>query len=170
MTTDEYNHVSSLLERFFDGSTTKAEEQTLCLLFSEREDIPEEWAPYRAVFAYFDKGITEECLPAPKVWLPQRRRRLKRIAVVAASVALLLAGGGLYLHRETPFDPYEGSYIIRNGVRITDLDLIRPELEATLQRVMEEQAEVERLIASANDPDPELKRIIEELNLVFQTE
>jgi hypothetical protein len=35
-------------------------------------------------------------------------------------------------------DPFEGSYIIRNGIMITDPKIIRPELEATL-RMLEEQ-------------------------------
>ncbi|MDR1344381.1 MAG: hypothetical protein LBJ39_03415 [Tannerellaceae bacterium] len=142
MTTNEYKRISSLMERFFDGLTTKAEEETLYRFFSDAGDIPGKWEPYRKVFAYFENGMASECLPHREA-LPVRRSLRWRWTCVAAVVGLLLAGS-LYFLRDQPFDPYEGSYIVRNGVRIDDLDLIRPELEATLKLVREETAEAER--------------------------
>jgi hypothetical protein len=170
MTTEEYNDISSLLERFFEGSTTTAEEQTLYLFFSQKEDIPEEWESYRDLFAYFAKGIAGECFPEEKTFLPRRRHRLRWTAIAVASTVALLLVGRLYFHPQTPFRPYEGSYVIHNGIRITDIDLIRPELEDALQRVMAEQAKAERMFASADEARREARQIIEELNLMFQTE
>lgn len=53
----------------------------------------------------------------------------------AAAILLAVVGFPLLFPASTSSDPYEGSYLIRNGVRIVDSDRIRPELEATLCRV-----------------------------------
>ncbi|MDR2810529.1 MAG: hypothetical protein LBB84_08275 [Tannerellaceae bacterium] len=170
MTTNEYKHIASLLERFFEGATSKAEEESLYRFFSQREDIPAEWMPYRPVFDYFHEGISRECAPVRKTFLSRRKRRLIWTAAAVALV-LLATVGRLYLRRETPFDPYEGSYIIQNGVRITDMEIIRPELEAVTERVMEEKEEMEQLLASADEAVRESMQMQEEINrILHQTE
>jgi len=52
---------------------------------------------------------------------------------VAASILIVLSASILLMKSA---DPYAGSYIIRNGVRITDLNVIRPDLEATVQKAL----------------------------------
>jgi hypothetical protein len=169
MTTEEYKAVESLLERFFAGETSREEEEWLYGFFAERGDIPEEWMPYHPVLAYFREGMACECA-TPQSAFPTRgsRRRLAWTAAIAL-VAIALAGH-LYLRRETPFDPYEGSYVIQGGARITDIDLIRPELEAASQRVREEQEEIERLLASAREAERQERQIMEEMNRILRAE
>jgi hypothetical protein len=72
---------------------------------------------------------------------------------VAASFLLILCTTLFFFNDAKSVNPYEGSYIIRNGVRITDLDLIRPELEATMQEVMQQQEEMEQLIVQLTGMD-----------------
>ncbi|MDR1919122.1 MAG: hypothetical protein LBQ65_05700 [Tannerellaceae bacterium] len=155
MTTKEYKEIESLLERFFEGLTTGEEEGRLYRFFSTREDLPQEWAPYRSLFACFEKELPLACTAESKPFPPRRKRGIVWWgASVAAAVGLVLLLHS-YFHRETVFEPYEGSYLVRNGVRITDLDLIRPELEATLQEVMEEQAMMENLLKEEYEALPE---------------
>jgi len=72
---------------------------------------------------------------------------------VAASILLILFTT-LYLFTDNdPVDPFAGSYIIRNGVRITDLDLIRPELEAAVQKGMKMDQETDRLFEQLSQYD-----------------
>ena len=143
--------IETLLARFFEGETTNEEERQLYLFFRQ-EELPGELAKYRQVFKYFETGLAEElgCPHGQETGSSndaQARSRVRKFWLVWGSVAasfLLILSTSIYLL--TMQGPYEGSYIIRNGVRITDLDLIRPELEAAIQKSLVMEQEAERLI------------------------
>ena len=124
--------IQQLVNRFLDGATTNAEEQTLYDYFAG-EDIAPELMQYRDMFRWYSAGM-------PEMNAKQRRMPLRRILALAASV-LLLVGIGFGIHRyqqqQAEYALYEGSYIIRNGVKITDISKILPELKATEQSVSE---------------------------------
>jgi hypothetical protein len=152
----EPEKINDLLIRFFEGQTTAAEEQTLYRYFS-RDDLPADLAGYRPVFDYFRTGLAVE-LAAPTAAAaprPPRRRTLTRLAAWAGMAAAAVAGCAvaISLWQDAAFDPYEGSYIVRDGVRITDTKRIRPELERTLREVQQQQADLERIFDEAAGPD-----------------
>lgn len=53
----------------------------------------------------------------------------------------------LFMGTEEVINPYEGSYIVRNGCVVTDLDRIQPEIEAIYQAA--EAAEKRRIYCYA---------------------
>ncbi|MCD8135955.1 MAG: hypothetical protein LUH01_08405 [Parabacteroides gordonii] len=59
MQTNKQKHIEDLLERFFDGQTSNAEEQELYAFFNS-PGVPEALRSYQSVFAYFETGIKEE--------------------------------------------------------------------------------------------------------------
>ena len=170
--TNKYEHIETLLEKFFEGRTSNLEEQKLYEFFAGY-DVPEHLLRYKKVFAYFDLGLnnelyveetasedTNETFDKNDTFFaedlenelreedaPVRNIRYGQWilwAGVAASLLVLILLNPLGFGNKT-FDPYEGSYIVRNGVRITDPETIRPELEATVQQVMQQQHEAELL-------------------------
>ena len=124
--------IRQLINRFLDGATTNAEEQMLYDYFAG-EDIAPELMQYRDMFRWYSAGM-------PEMNVKQRRMPLRRILALAASV-LLLVGIGFGIHRyqklQEEYALYEGSYIIRDGVKITDISKILPELKATELKVSE---------------------------------
>ena len=124
--------IQQMIERFLNGETTNAEEQMLYDYFAG-EDVSPELMQYREMFRWYSAGMPED--KGKKRSLP-----LRRILALAASV-LLLVGIGFGIHRyqqqQAEYALYEGSYIIRNGVKITDISKILPELKATEQKVSE---------------------------------
>ena len=124
--------IRQLINRFIDGATTNAEEQMLYDYFAG-EDIAPELMQYRDMFRWYSAGM-------PEMNVKQRRMPLRRILALAASV-LLLVGIGFGIHRyqklQEEYALYEGSYIIRDGVKITDISKILPELKATELKVSE---------------------------------
>ena len=124
--------IRQLVNRFLDGATTNAEEQTLYDYFAG-ENIAPELMQYSDMFRWYSAGMPERNAK-------QRRMPLRRILALAASV-LLLVGIGFGIHRyqqqQAEYALYEGSYIIRNGVKTTDISKILPELKATEQKVSE---------------------------------
>jgi hypothetical protein len=158
----EHEHIHILLERFFDGLTSNDEERELYRYFMQ-DTISGKFAQYAPVIKYFSEGITDELVllsfselspnepigqfnnSVCKTLSPKRKRWIVWSSV-AASFLLVIFTSLYFLKTEKPSDPFEGSYIIRNGIRITDLDLIRPELEATIQKVMQHQLETDQLL------------------------
>jgi len=163
MSTFRNEHIEELLERFFEGQTSNAEEQRLYEFFAG-DDVPEHLFHYKQVFSYFDNDIEEEInevkadmfiiLPSALRSMEEEfsekevpvRRIKKRTWIIWSGIAAAALLTLILLNPfEKPFDPYEGSYIIRNGVRITDPETIRPELEATVRQVQKQQEEADRI-------------------------
>jgi hypothetical protein len=160
MMKEENEYIETLLERFFEGQTSNAEERQLYLFFRQKE-IPEELIRFKPVVRYFENGLADELKCSPKdaraqniaVNVPFWRNYRVIWGGVAASLQAILCTT-LFLFKNTgtdSFDPFEGSYIIRNGVRITDLNLIRPELEATMREVMQQEEAMEQMIAQLTE-------------------
>ena len=118
-------NVKQLIERFLEGETTNAEEQQLYDYFSG--SVPKSLRKYQPMFRWYAEGMPERATT----------RRLWPRWVAAASVVLLIGAGLAYYghrQREAEMALYEGSYIIRDGQKITDLKTIMPELRNTLDK------------------------------------
>ena len=142
-------------------------QKELSFLAKEETDVlPSELTEFQAegsLFEDYPEGGTDnndfgnqsvESVPKIKLRsrLPKRTGLLRRL-VMSGAAALLLIFIGVVSHKiasetdNSDFDPYEGSFIIRGGVKITDVNQIRPELEATMKQVLykEHRAELEFL-------------------------
>lgn len=109
--------IQKLIDKFMDGTSTLEEERRLEEYFLKERDIPEKLEPYREMFAYFDRGMTNDVLltegngktddrqhtheiPVEIKANGHRMVFIRRILAVAASVAVLLViaysikGGG----------------------------------------------------------------------------
>ena len=163
--------IETLLERFFEGQTSNEEEQQLYLFFRQ-EEIPDELIRHQPIVTYFESGLAEDlgCTehnPALPFRVSNRKKQWILWCSIAASFLIILCTTLFFLNNTDTFDPLEGSYIIRNGVRITDLDLIRPELEATLQSILQQQEEMELLfvqLAEMESLDIQILQQIQENN------
>ncbi len=150
----EEKYIEKLVERFLEGETSNEEEKELYSFFRTGE-IPDELIPYKAFFAYFETGIAAELgvEKKKKSRYSLTRSRLLFYSSLAASF-LILAGVSLFFsQQEDSFNPYEGSYIVRGGVRITDPDKIGPELEKTVLQAIQKQKEAEALVCRAGQPE-----------------
>lgn len=137
--------IRELIEKFFDGDTTLAEEKKLYAFFS-RGNVPESLARYRRMFA--DLAMLPEPAPAKT-----ERGRLIRIWAAGIAASLLLFLGGYAAMRQYEYRQldmrYGGSYMIVNGNRIDNLRDIKPYIEQTLQ----EGEEIKREAAAQPSAD-----------------
>lgn len=152
---EEYKHIEELLERFFDGQTTNTEEKELYVFFGN-DEVPEHLVPYKPVFGYFESGLAEEVnasevKPASVKPLSSRRKYITIITGMAAAILLFFMLQPLFTHEDIETDPFEGSYIVRNGERIDDIDEIRPELELTMQIALLQQEKAERVLNATSE-------------------
>lgn len=129
--TKEY--IGKLLDNYMDGTSTLDEEDTLSGYFRGK-DIPQEWEDYRQLFQEI-----ENMRPQPLTIKRGMGRPYKWIAIAASLLILVGIGFGVrqYQDQQKQYAIYEGSYIIRDGKKITDIKQILPELKATELEVSE---------------------------------
>ena len=135
---EKEKNVKQLIERFLEGETTNAEEQQLYDYFSGA--VPKSLRKYQPMFRWYAEGMPESKAVTRPLWTRW---------AAAASVAVLIGGGvAYYQHRqhEAEMACYEGSYIVRNGQKITDLKTIMPELQKTVTKAQQTSLRIERLL------------------------
>ena len=83
------HQIEGLLNKFMEGNTTIEEESLLSEYFSTTPHIPSEWADYKAMFGYLDRGLEGDLLPESAS--PTHRKWLwwTSISAAAAVVALV---------------------------------------------------------------------------------
>ena len=116
--------IDDLLNRYFEGETTVAEENALRNFFRS-EEVPERLAGYKPFFAYFDEEI-RKAQNTGKVQSGGRSRQLFYWAAAAASVLIML---GIWQAHEGFLkpDPCRSSsgYVIINGRCYADVEKAR---------------------------------------------
>lgn len=172
--------IEQLLERFFEGETSNAEEQDLYRFFA-RKDLSESWKSYRPLFNYFETGITRE-----ENELKKRRPAHKIISIRYYLIAgLLIAASFLFIlvlnnqsgMESDDFNPYAGSYQIRNKVRTAIPERMARQLceermandkNRYFQNILEKQLEIEKEMEQREQKIDQIEK--EYVNKFKQTE
>jgi hypothetical protein len=138
---NEIIEIKSLLDRYYEGESSDADEQHLHEYFTS-ENVSVELQPYRSIFAYLQHEKEEAKIATTSVANPFSEqlfiqpRRIKWWYVAAAVAACLL--GGTFLVRE--FQPARenlctGTYVMVNGICYNDLALVRKYATETIDMV-----------------------------------
>ena len=141
MSVKEWN-AKEWVDRFLEGMTTNAEEEELYRFFKQG-NVPEELEKYRQMFLWYADGMQGE--PRPK---SLKVLRLVRISLTVAASVVLVCGLGLGIHQrafQKKYEFLEGSYIIRDGKKVTDLKSILPELRRINKLAVQQEKEIEEL-------------------------
>lgn len=95
-------YIASLLEKFLEGQSTEAEEQTLSEYFDSADDVPAEWVAYQELFRSFTTDaydFSNEEIDAMLAPTPSKKgivMSLLRWSAVACAIIAVLAGAWLY--------------------------------------------------------------------------
>lgn len=148
------NNIMQWIERFLDSTTTCAEEQKLYEYFSKKNIAPEA-EQYREMMTWYASRMATPIVNHKRKRSFSIKHWIYTISI-AASIALLCTLGFKIYNRQSAnseeFSIYDGSYIIRNGEKITDLDLIMPELIEAEQFIDEykySSTSIEEMISDA---------------------
>lgn len=101
-------YIASLLEKFLEGQSTEAEEQTLSEYFNSADDVPAEWAAYQELFRSFKTDaydFSDEEIDAMLSPTPSNKGivvSLLRWSAVACAIIAVLAGAWLYYIAPSP--------------------------------------------------------------------
>lgn len=129
-------HIGALIDRYFDGKTTAAEERELARFFRQAgDDIPDEWRPCRAMMAYVDEERMAAGMTAAKregaVVVPMRRRGGLRVVVAALLAAACVVGVVLL----TGIPDSRENYAVIDGRVYTSRQVVEREAMEALQMV-----------------------------------
>lgn len=155
-----------LLVRFEAGETSLEEEQTLYAYF-HRRDLPADMRALRGLMSWYEGGCVGEPFLEEPVSAKKHTNRFRQILLSAASVALLVALGfaaftltgrsAAESSAEEFAELYRGSYVIRNGEKITDPALIRDDI----MRARHLTDSINQLIAMRTDRQHLLESAVE---------
>lgn len=129
-------HIGTLIDRYFDGETTAAEERELARFFRQAgDDIPDEWRPCCAMMAYADEERMAAGRAATRhegaVVVPMRRRGGLRVAVAALLAAACVVGVVLL----TGIPDSRENYAVIDGRVYTSRQVVEREAMEALQMV-----------------------------------
>lgn len=133
MKKEEY--IKQLLDKYLDGETSSAEERALRGYFTNRDNnIPEEWMPYKALFAYIaeeraDEGETAETIDINVNKAGKAHRRGWIYAAATAAAAILIAVVMISLPRSND------NYAVIDGKVYTNKKVVEDEALKALQMV-----------------------------------
>lgn len=150
-------HIGQLVEKFLDGRTTNAEERELYAWFRSN-DVGEEWAEFKAMFAWYETGMPEQVAEQkPQLELrasrPERRGLWIAVGAVACVAASLVVALMVWLtfdnSQHNDLSIYAGSYIVDGGVRYDNIEDIENDIEEMLERAERIEQSADELIAWA---------------------
>ncbi len=84
----ELDNIKELLEKYFEATTTDAEESTLRAYFS-REKVAPQLEQYKPMFTYFSKAREERFTRPLPVMEPRKNHNLRWVSVAAVAVLAL---------------------------------------------------------------------------------
>lgn len=151
-------HIEQLVEKFLDGRTTNAEERELYAWFRSN-DVGDEWAELKAMFAWYEAGMPEQKAEETQhieLRAPRTERRglwlaVGAVAGVAASVVVALTVWLTFdKNQDNGLSIYAGSYIVEGGVRYDNIEDIEGDIEAMLARAELIEQSADELIAWAD--------------------
>ena len=196
MTSINDRNINQWIERFLAGETDCREEKELYDFF-KRPQLPEGLEKYRAMFGWYsnlgdiapdslEPWATAEPTAEAPAESPQPKESKVRLlhmrswqwVSVAAMLALLLSVGFIFKSPSAIDVPeenmaYEGSYIIRDGKKITDLRIVVPEIIRNEKMVDDQLRAIDTSIEEADEAynkamtegydlsDPTVKEIVE---------
>ena len=129
--------IHELIDRFLNGETNADEERILYDYF-QGKNVAKELRKYQSMFQWYANGMSEEeLIKRSKSYSIVKRIRFATIGIAASM--LVLIGVGVWKHQkmQEEYAIYEGSYIVRDGKKLTNIKEILPELKAVERQVGE---------------------------------
>ncbi len=134
MNESNIKELRSLIDRFMEAKTTVAEERRLAEYFSSADTVADDLKEFAPMFSWYasigHRSDVVEDSPSRCEVVVLRQTLLRWVA--AAAVITLLFTAGYFLRDygyERKYEAYKGSYIVRNGEKITNLSVVGPEAE-----------------------------------------
>jgi hypothetical protein len=187
------NNIEDLLERYFEGNTSAAEEETIRRFFTSG-DVPKHLAMYTPLFVFFENEIrkaetdnksgdshpdkefqltgienmqstdTNDTGKNGKISLSNKRKyQIRWLSGAVACAALLI--GAFFMAPRPEKCPGKGDYVIIDGRCYTDKETIRSATLKTLREVSNENEEFSD--GNVSEADKIIENQLKEFDFLF---
>lgn len=153
--------IITLIDKYFEGETSAAEEQELRQYF-QQENLPEETREYAPLFRYLHDEATaltvlreldrQDKKPAAHTPVVRRAALPKRLYAVASAAAALLIAALLLYHQRQSVSPLAENCVWVDGQRITDPEIVRQYAETAFRNVQSENDIVDNQLKAFIEP------------------
>ena len=133
------HQIEGLLNKFMEGNTTIEEESLLSEYFSTTPHIPSEWADYKAMFGYLDRGLEGDLLPESAS--PTHRKWLWWTSISAAAAVVALVFGLKALNNTETTHPVSQPKAAQNDAKKGGNHLVAKNEEADISIPATDNAE-----------------------------
>lgn len=133
------HQIEELLNKFMEGNTTIEEESLLSEYFSTASHIPAEWADYKAMFGYLDRGLEGDLLPESAS--PTHRKWLWLTSISAAAAVVALFFGLKVLNNTETTQPVSQPIAAQNDAKKGGNHLVAKNEEADISTPAADNAE-----------------------------
>jgi hypothetical protein len=133
----DYNEIDRLIDRYYDGLTSVDEEKRLHSFLAQK-GLPERYKPEQAIFGYFE---AKKLKPTFSI-----QSYIRWMGAVAA-VAILVVGIQIFKSGST------ADYAYVNGIKITNLNVIKSKALASLSNMSADNDEVEQSFDNLKDKE-----------------
>lgn len=129
-------NIHDLLNKYFEGETTREEEETLQGYFKQG-NIAEDLQEIAPIFTFLaDESAVSATPPKSKRW--------RIIISITTALAASLFIGIVLLHRHTQTNRFTENYAWINGERITNPELVRQYAQESFDKVKTEENILEK--------------------------
>ena len=159
----DYNRLRELISRFDQCLTSNAEEQEIYAAYASGQTLPPELEALREMFSWYGSmgqqpsqqpEIQEQQPAVINVSTDRPRWMWLRIASYAAMICVLFAVGYIYVNRNGSTDFLESGYVIRHGVKYTDMAQVRQAMSEMTALVDASQAEMTEALEEVAEQSP----------------
>jgi hypothetical protein len=160
----EDTYIENLIKKFFEGKTSNGEEKELSLYFSG-ENIPDHLKQHKGFFLYYGNGFMREVeeIKRPLVKNTLKRRWVKIRTIAALTVAAIFVFAIIFPFVKLSgdhFNPYAGSYMLVNGEKIYNLELIKQQEKEIRMMIAARESEYREIYSQSELKKNELKNIM----------
>jgi len=127
-----------MLERYFEGVSSDADEENLCDYFSSN-NIDEELKIYQPIFAYITQEQQKTKQTPPRIKHSTRRYRLIIYSAAAILGVVIVLMSGLFSKQPAFNAECTGTFVMIDGICYSDLSLVSKHALETLDQITSSQ-------------------------------
>lgn len=148
--TEKYKHIENLIWLFSEGLSSTEQENELYAFFRSG-DVPPHLEAYRAAFSFFENELAGETTQNQLQPIPAHKKPLfakwKIAAPIAAAIVILLLIPVLNNYN-SPEDLFHDSYMVKNGVKTENRELIQAQLDDIDFKMKQKEKELDGIFES----------------------
>ena len=142
---NEYNNIKQLLERYFEGTSSDADERCLRNYFSSN-NVDDELKIYQPIFAYITQEQHKTKHTSLRIKHTARRYRLMICSAAAIAGIVVVLMSGLFSKQPAINTECTGTFVMIDGICYNDLSLVREHALKALEHISSSHEDIYRVL------------------------